>query len=206
MYFLNGRQYHGLVGGRQVDAYFYRGPTLDLYLGANVKTRLGVGAKSGAGRVVAGVLKRQPLAVADPDLQRLALFAHDDAWAGALLADPTARAALLRLTRDEGGYEIRQLSFQPEAVFLGLYHTDLRRITAESLRQWVDDLNALARAAEALPPPAEILAATTLERTTRSNRNLLNTRVIAVTCGAFFVLGACLMAATVPLVFLAAQR
>ena len=32
MFLLNGRQYHGTHGERQVDAYFYRGPALDLSL------------------------------------------------------------------------------------------------------------------------------------------------------------------------------
>ena len=44
---------------------------------------------------------------------------------------------------------------------------------AVSLRQWLNDLLAVARVAESLPPPQQTAEASGLERTTRSNRNAL---------------------------------
>jgi hypothetical protein len=191
MYLLNGRQYHGTAGGRQVDAYFYRGPVLDLYLGTPLKTRLGIGTRDTVGNAVAGLVDRRPIALDDPGLQHLSAFPLDEAWARALLADTTAREAILRLTRDEGPYELRQVFFQPESMLLRLYHTDLRRVTPENVRQWLNDLLALARAAEGLPAPTQTAEATGLERTTRSNRNALILPAVGVVFGLLCVLTVC---------------
>jgi hypothetical protein len=40
-----GRQYHGTIPGRLVDAYFHREPSLDFYIACDVNTRLGIGLK-----------------------------------------------------------------------------------------------------------------------------------------------------------------
>jgi hypothetical protein len=173
MYLLNGRQYHGTAGGRRVDAYFYRGPTLDIYLGTPLKTRLGIGTKDTVGQAVAGLMNRRSIALDDPSLRHLSVFPLDEAWSRALLADPTARAALLRLTADEGPFELRQVILQPESLRLRLHHTRQSHVTPENVRQWFNDLLTVARAAEGLPPPQQTAEASGLERTTRSNRNAL---------------------------------
>jgi len=77
MYLLNGRQYHGVVSGRQVDVYFYRGPTLDFYLSTPLKTRLGISQKDSIGQAVAGLINRKPLNLDDADLSRLNVFPLD---------------------------------------------------------------------------------------------------------------------------------
>lgn len=173
MHYLNGRQYHGTVGGRRVDAYFYRGPTLDLYLSTPLKTRLGIGTRDSVGAAIAGLVNRRPIALDDPGLRHLSVFPLDEAWSRALLADPTARTALLRLTADEGPFELRQVFVQPESLLLRLYRTRQSNITPENVRQWFNDLLTVARAAESLPPPQQTAEASGLERTTRSNRNAL---------------------------------
>jgi hypothetical protein len=90
MYLTNGRQYHGAMGGRPVDAYFYRGPTLDLYLGASLKTRMSVGVKDRVGQAIAGMFNRQTMPATDPDLDRLSVYTLDETWARELLNDPGA--------------------------------------------------------------------------------------------------------------------
>lgn len=50
---------------------------------------------------IAGMMNRQPLETSDPDLARLAVYAPDPEWARPLLADPQAKAALLRLVANE---------------------------------------------------------------------------------------------------------
>lgn len=191
MYLIQGRQYHGRVGGRQVDAYFYRGPTLELFLGTPLKTRIGLGAKDRVGQALAGLLKRQPVSLNDADFDRLSLYALDEAWAHDLVSDLSAKAALLRLTTEATGFEIRQFHLQPEAFWLRLYHTDLKLITADNLRQWLGDLQAVARVAEALPPPQQTAEASSLERNTRSHRNAFILPAIGIVFGVLCVLSVC---------------
>ena len=192
MYFLNGRQYHGQIAGRAVDVYFYRGPTLDLYLAAKLGTRLGLGLQNRVGTALAGLLKRPALELTDPVLADYSVYAHYETWARALLRDPAAGPALERLLRDLGGYELRQLHAQPDAWLLRLYHTYTDRITPDSVRGWLRDLEFLARSAEALPPPAAADEPSALERRLRSDRGSFNNRVMLITCAVFAALGACL--------------
>jgi len=191
LYLLNGRQYHGAVGGRQVDIYFYRGPTLDLYLSTPLKTRLGISVKDSVGQAVSGLMNRQPLNLDDGDLSRLNIFPLDEGWTRALLADPTAKAAILRLTADEGSYELRQVLLQPEAFVLRCSHTDQKKITNENARQWLSDLTTLARSAESLPPPTKTAEASTLERNTRVDRNKLILPVLGIIFAIVVVVGVC---------------
>lgn len=171
MFFANGRQYHGALSGRQVDAYFYRGPAFDLYVSAAVKTRLGIGTKDSVGAAISKSLNRIPFETGDPDLSRLNVFPADEHWTRGLLADSAAKAALLRLTADEGPYEIRNVIFYPGAIQLKLHRTSHKRITPEAARQWMDDLITLARVAESLPSPAKVEEESALEARTRANRD-----------------------------------
>jgi hypothetical protein len=66
-YLWNGRQYHGLVQGRQVDAYFYRGPNLDIYLASTTRTRLGIGPK---GRISQAASRMAAQPAVTPDHHR----------------------------------------------------------------------------------------------------------------------------------------
>ena len=81
MYLTNGRQYHGTVQGRRVDIYFYRGPTLEIFVEANVKSRIGIGVKSSVGAAVAGMINRQPLELGDADYIAFSIYANASQWA-----------------------------------------------------------------------------------------------------------------------------
>lgn len=191
MYLLNGRQYHGQIGGRQVDVYFYRGPALDVYVSANLKTRLGIGSKDSVGNFVAGLINRTPLPLADPDLARFNVFPLDETWGRAVVLDPTARAALLALLADESALEMRQVVIQPGAILLRRYRGAQTAITPENARQWVNQLLTLARAAENLPPPQQTIEPTPLEEKTRVNRNAFILPAIGITCGLLSMLSLC---------------
>jgi hypothetical protein len=202
-YLTNGRQYHGTYGGRQVDAYFYRGPTFELYLGTPLKSRLALAQRDGLGRAVANFVGRQPLVLDDPHLDGLTVNALDERWGRAVLADPRARASLLRLMDEAapgaGRFEFRQVILQPEGWLLRLLHTRVDSINAESVRTWIGDLHALAEAAEALPPPQMTAVATTLERNARANRGAFVLPAVLVVMG---LIGALLVCAVVPTLLL----
>lgn len=156
-YMISGRQYQGSVQGREIIARFYRGPTLDLYVGTPLQTRLGIAEKSQTGLALAGMLGRQPISLAAPDLEALSVFALDEEWARSLLARPEARMLLQRLMKaGESWVLIQQVYLQPGAFHLRLYRNkNLFRYDIEpaEVREWLDDLMALARVAEGLPAP-----------------------------------------------------
>jgi hypothetical protein len=191
MYLLNGRQFHGSASGRQVDVYYYRGSTLDLYLSTPLKTRLGISMKDSIGQAVAGLINRRPINLNDPELSRLNIFPVDETWARALVADPVAKAAILRLTADQGPYELRQVLLQPEAFLLRCAHIAQKQITSENAQQWLADLITLARAAEGLPAPEKIIEASALEKSTRVDRNKIILPVVGITCGVVALISLC---------------
>lgn len=201
-YLLNGRQYHGTRLGRQVDAYFYRGPALDLYVSASIKTRLGIGTKESIGMAIAGMMNRQPLDIGDPEFGRLAIYPLDEAWARTLLADPQAKAALLRLADDASLFGLRSVNIQPGSISLRMRSIDWKKITAESARQRTDDLITLARAAESLPAPEQTAEESNLERTARLNRGSFSLRLMAITFAVFGFLFVCILAAVLIMIAL----
>jgi hypothetical protein len=170
-YLLNGRQYHGLRGGRQVDAYFYRGPSLDLSLGAAVHTGLGVGSKSWLSTALAGAANQAPLETGDPAYASLNIFPVDETWSRALLAEPQAKAALLRLAANQIALEMRRVSLEPEAVRLHVRRLPLSAFTAENVGQWLNDLSTLAQTAESLPAPQLTAPPSGVTRQSRAQMN-----------------------------------
>jgi len=173
-YMVSGWQYQGTPHGREILARFYRGPTLDLYVGTPLQTRLGIAEKSHASLALAGALGRQPLSLDDPDLDAWSVFALDEEWVQSLLADPEAKALLQRLMRaGESWVLMPQVYLQPGMFHLRLYRNkNLFRygIEPEDARRWLDDLLALARIAEGLPAPSVTAEESGAEQLVRSDR------------------------------------
>jgi len=171
-YLLTGRQYHGTVEGRQVSARFYRGPMLELHLGTPLQTRFGVAEEGSTTLALAGLFGRQPLALDDPDLSGLHIFALDEGWTRSLLADPEARTLIRRLMRaGESWALVRQVVLGPGTLRLRLYRSKRLfkyEIAPEEARRWLDDLLALARIAEGLPAPRVTAEESSAERLARS--------------------------------------
>jgi len=171
---LSGRQYQGTVGGREVTARFYRGPTLDLYLSTPLQTRVGIGEKSRVGTAVAGFFRHEPLSLEDPDLDALSVFALDEDWARSLLADPKARTLIQQLMKAGDSWALmQQVYLQPGMFHLRLYRNkNLFRysIEPEEAQEWLGGLMALARIAEGLPAPQVTDEESGAERLVRSGR------------------------------------
>jgi hypothetical protein len=182
-YLWNGRQYHGIYKGRQVDIYFYRGPTLDIYLASPLNTRMGVGFKGRASKVVSNVINHPELPNTDPALQHIALHPIDENWGRSVIADPRARSAILHLLDTSSKLEFRNLLFQPEAIHLQIHHANPYVITMGTSAEWMDDLSELAGIAEALPAPQMTAAASIMEHRMRLNRGGYTLPLVGVTCG-----------------------
>jgi hypothetical protein len=193
-YMYSGRQYQGTVEGREVTARFYRGPTLDLYVGTPLQTRLGIAEQSQAGLAVASVFNRQPLPLDDPDLDAWSVFVLDEDWARSLLTHPEAKRLLQRLMGAGDNWALmQQVHLQPGAFYLRLYRNkNLFRysITLEEARQWLDDMMALARVAEGLPAPQVTAEETSAERLVRSGRI---TPIVLIVIAVLFGIPLCLL-------------
>jgi hypothetical protein len=169
-YFQNGRQYHGSFSGRQVDVYLSRGPQLEIYLEAPLKTRLSLSPPDKLIEWAEKKASQKAVHSEDPALSRLVIYTADEAWTQALLSDPESSAVLQRLTASTFSGS-PQVKLQPDALALRLYHIQIEQMTSESIRQKLSDLLSLARQAEALPPPEKVLQASPLETITRGRRS-----------------------------------
>jgi len=202
MYLLNGRHYHGIYHGYPIHAYFSRGPTLEIYLEASLKTRVGIGRKGAIEKAAASILDKTPLQIEDPAFEHLVIYPLDHNWTANLLADHSVRESVLQLTSEGSATEIRSISVTPEALKFEIRFIHTSHITQESVRAWVNELNRLVRIAESLPPPTVSTEETSLETTNRRNRGKFFWPIIGITCGFFAVLSICILAITALLIML----
>jgi len=172
LYMLTGRQYRGAIQGREVSIRFYRGPTLDLYISAPLQTRLSITHKDMASPALARMFGHQAMSPDIPGVNDLNIFAMDENWARSLLAGAEAQSIIRRLLDAGASWALlRQIHFQPEALYLRLYRNkNLFKydITPEEGRQWLNDLLALARVAESLPAPQTTAEESSLEQMART--------------------------------------
>ena len=202
-YMLTGRQYRGIVDGREVRVLFYRGPMLEMHLETPLQTRLGVAEVGSTTPALARLFGREPVDLDDPTLSEFRVYALDEGWAHSLLAEAEARARLRRLLNGGGSWAlIKQVVLGPGSFRLRLYRTKhlfKYDITPEDAQQWLDDLLALAHIAESLPAPKVTDEESTAERLARTGGTQrigligvallvgLPTCVLAVAAAAFFV-------------------
>ncbi len=191
---LTMRSYHGEFRGREAHVYFRRGPTLEMYLGTPLQTRLSVDEPDAMTTTVAGWLHRHPLTLTDPALGGLRVFALDEAWARALLADPRTPGLLQRLIKFEEPFLVRQVELLPGNLVLRLHYSKRWfrfEVEPEQARQWFEALAALAEIAEALPAPQETAQASSLEQAVHTRRGEFVRWAFIVLFGALFVVPLC---------------
>jgi len=184
LYMLRGRQYRGTVQGREVDIRFYQGPTLDMYVTTPLMTRFSVAQKAAVIPGLAQAFGREPLALDDPALSDLSVFALDADWTRSLLAQPEAQAALARLMNASNWAVFRQAHLQPGMFLFKLYRNrGMFRydISPEEGRQWLEDVMTLARVAESLPAPQVTAEVSSAEQLVRSGG--LGKAVLPITIG-----------------------
>jgi hypothetical protein len=160
-YGMSGRQYHGRYRGRQIDAYIYHGPGMLLYVGAQTATQLAAAAQDQMIPQLARLFNGPPLEHNQPGLEDIVIFAHDEAWARAFVAETAVQEALRRLIQGKTGFVFQQVHVRPDAIYLKLHRGESLRAILKQARQvteWTEDVIRLAQEAERLPAPAEKLA------------------------------------------------
>lgn len=187
----NGRQYHGTVQGRRVDIYFYRGPTLEIFVEANVKSRIGIGAKSSIGAAVAGMINRQPLELGDADYAAFNIYANDPQWARDIFSDSTFKQSSIRLATNPTSYGLYNVIIAPGGVKIQRRYIPTNAITPESAREWINDLIAIARIVEAQPAPQKVEEESASSRKMRVDRDAFYLPWILGTIGFFVMMALC---------------
>jgi len=165
------RGWAGRYRGREFNAWFSRGPMLEIFLAA----------ESG-GRMVEGLGKRPT----------------GDPWViDGIAREPEASRASGRLL-EEDGRTLRNLTVGPDYVKLTLRYLPIRAIEDAAVASWVADLNRIAEAVDALPLPADPAVASNIENLSRRERRTLHRRVscvLYVFSGFFLVIAIVLSAA-----------
>jgi hypothetical protein len=192
---LTMRSYHGEFRGREAHVHFRRGPTLEIYLGTSLQTRLSVDEPDKMTTAIASGINRHPLTSTDPALSGLRVFALDEAWTRSLLADRRTPSLLQRLIKFEGTFLVRQVQLLPGSFVLRLHYSRKLfgvEIEPDQARQWFEDLAALADIAEALPPPQETAQASPLEQALRTRRKDIGRWAFIILFGVLFIIPLCL--------------
>lgn len=145
-YLLFGRQYRGEVQGRQVEIQFLPAralwPTqLNVYVKAGIGTRMAIGRQ----RPLLDCRHCARLEMGWAELSGLHVYAEDEGKARRLLDDTASREALARLLDDQERHGLREVYLQPGRVWLRAHPC---RMSEGRLRQWLDDLLALAETGE----------------------------------------------------------
>lgn len=158
-YNLTFRQYHGLVRGRKVDVYFYRGPVLDIDISTPLQTRLGVASSASDTGFFARMFNRTPLGL-HPNLNDLLVFPHEEGWARAALAEPGIVALLRSLVAPSGDFTRQNVLLRPGTLRIQLSGTHKAvvfnpPILPEDARRWIESAFDLLGQLEALPAPRQ---------------------------------------------------
>ena len=165
------RSWHGEIGGRAFDAWFHKGPTIELYLGCSPATR-GVIHRGGPliRALARAVESRRAMTPPPLDLAEVSVYADDEVWTRRLLDRTRARAAVTALLR-ETPRAAAAVTVAPDAVRYLRRYLPLAEIEAGNLRRWVGELETLAGEIDAQGPSADGREATRLEAWARTARD-----------------------------------
>ena len=142
-----GRQYRGHVQGRQVEIDFMpaqglQPALLNIYVAANLEVRVAMGEQ----RPLLDCGDCPRVDVSELGLGNLHVCTEETAWTRGLLAEPTNRATVSRLMRDQKRYGLREVYIQPERIWLRAHPSS--QATGGQIGQWFEEMLALVEAAE----------------------------------------------------------
>ncbi len=173
------RSWHGDLDGREVNVWFHKGPTLEIYLACRPATR-GVIHKGGPLiRAVGEALdKHAPLDPPPFELAEATFYAWDEGWMRRLFSRAAAENAVRSLLTDSAR-SASAVFFAPNAVRYLRRFMPLGEIRAEAVRRWLDQLENLASAVDLTGPSDAGLEPGRLEEWARSRRDKYLNRILA---------------------------
>lgn len=171
-YLVYGRHYWGPLGGREVDVYIYRGPTLEVRMSTAGTTRFQVMPKNTIPVAVAGIFNKGAMPAPVPELEPYSIYPLDEAWTRNLLQDSRAAAAILTLmTKGLDWALFRHVEVHPGAVLLFINRSRKLFSNLSQLNEvqpWLSALKDLAEAIDAQPQPE--ITALPIRSTSRESR------------------------------------
>lgn len=143
-----GRRYQGELQGRQVSIVFQpasspRSHLLNVYLTLSRSNQAAIGLS----RPLLDCRNCPEIPFSEPGLHNLRVFAADETWIRAMLADASAKAALASLIQGDEWSGLNELYFQPGRLWLRAHP----RLADGDSANWLPALILLARAAESAP-------------------------------------------------------
>ncbi len=151
------RGWHGLVDGRTLDVWFSKGPTLEIFLGVDCRTRGVIHSEKGKLFDIArGLSNKKPLEAMPAGYEGFTADSSDEDWIRRLLESPAAAESLHALVgKTEGSLRsFTALIITPNALKYRLRFLPQSAINKERTRQWIDHLLSLASAIDAIGPSA----------------------------------------------------
>jgi hypothetical protein len=145
-YGLFGQRYRGAIQGRELEVTFLPAQgvapaKLDVYVAADMGTRLAIGPS----RPLLDCRDCPRLDLDGSGLDHFEVYAQDDTYARALLADAGSGDALRGLLDNQGRFGLCEVYVQPDRIWL---RARPRALTAERFENWMADLLALAEVGE----------------------------------------------------------
>lgn len=164
------RTWQGIFQGREVQAWFSKGPMLEIYVECAVGTR-GVIHEGGALiRAVGKMLdSREPLDPPPLEIEGVSFVAYDEAWMQRLFERSAAESAVRALTADDTRSS-SVIHFGPKSIRFSRRFLAIDDVRAENVRAWLGELIRLARAIDEIGPSSDALEPTRLETWARYRR------------------------------------
>lgn len=164
------RGWHGEVGGRTFDAWFRKGPTVELYLGCEPGTRGGIARTSELALFIARSLTtREALEPTPSQVAGCTVYADDPAWMRRFLASPGVDEVLARLLAETRRVS-PMLSVTPSALHYMRRFGPVAEFNRDNVHSWLADLERLATAVDSIGPSASAEQPSKLEAWSRTRR------------------------------------
>ncbi len=182
MYMLNGRQYHRRDGKRDVDVYFFRGPTIEIQISAPVEGEFRAFYKDSLPSSLAAKLNTEAIVSNDPELLPYAFYPATAQWLPDFLEKPTVAHAIHELMSSGADWVIFR-RVELHSGKLELHLSQSRNINSYPLDQfifanWLRQLNFLADELEAAGLPA--IDAVKLDGHVKSRQALSNFLLVVI--------------------------
>ena len=165
------RQYHGMVSGRNVSIYFYRGPVLEIIASTTLQTRMGVTRSTPA--QIAHLIGRETINVSGLLPEDISVHTIDENWFRRMADEPGVRDLLDKLTGPQSFFVFRHVVLAPGNIklyFAGGTNLFNFQLDSAQTNAWLNDLLRLADLAERAPAPTLTDTESELEKMAHSIR------------------------------------